>query len=92
MGMFNINGVEYLTGNDLQKELGLGKSTVYSRFRYKSAPERWGVEVVTDPTDKIEKYVVSRENFEKIWKKQSILINKRELERKRFIKSKTPKK
>lgn len=67
MGMFKVDGSAYLTANDIIKELGLGKSTVYARFGYKSSPERWGVEVRKDPSDGELKYCVSRDNFEKLW-------------------------
>lgn len=90
--MFISNGEEYLTTTDLQNELGLSASTVYSRLKFKSASERWGVEVVRDPGDKREKYVVSRKNFEQIWKPYQNQLKKSEQEHKRFIKSKTPKK
>lgn len=92
MNMFMKDGVEYLTTTDIAAELGLTASTVYSRLYFKSAPTRWRVEIVQDPGDKREKYVVSRENFEKIWRPYKNQAKKSESQRKRFIKSKTTKK
>lgn len=92
MGMFVKDGTEYLTISDLMHELNLPKSTVYNRFSFASAPERWKVEVVKDPKDKREKYVVTRENFEAIWRPYQNKSKQAEKDRKRFIKSKTTKK
>lgn len=67
MNMFNSDKKEYLTAYDIARELDMSVKTVYRRFRFKHAPERWKLEVRKDPEDGQLKYCVSRENFEKLW-------------------------
>lgn len=68
-----------LSGFDIEKLTGLSIPTIYSRFRSKYAEKKWGVrkEYLEDGTYH---YVVSKKDFERLWKSKRLIKRGREVE------------
>ena len=80
--IYDKNNNEYLTAYDLAKKMDLHLQTIYKRFQYKTAKDRWKVQVVKDSKTGKHKYAVSRKDFEEVWvgsDKQKLTENQKRL-------------
>lgn len=71
--------MKYLSGFDIKNRKKLPVSTIYSRFRSKEAEVKWGVEKVYFK-DGSYHYVVSEENYNKLWRRGRIIKRGRSIE------------